>query len=66
MNFFTNNYEKIKWSWLRKKSTYYILKYLNAEDEQTNYLNIGPVNKAINSICSWHAYGKDSANLKSM
>ncbi len=64
MNFFTNSYEKFKWSWLRKKSTDYILKYLNAEDEQTGYLNIGPVSKAINSICIWHAYGKGSQQFK--
>ena len=64
MNFFTNNYEKIKCSWLRKKATDYILKYLNAEDEQTDYINIGPVNKAINSICIWEAYGKDSEQFK--
>jgi lanosterol synthase len=64
MNLFTNNYEKFKCAWLRKKSTDYILKYLNAEDEQTNYLDIGPVSKAINSICSWHVYGKDSAQFK--
>ncbi|MGZ8195401.1 MAG: terpene cyclase/mutase family protein [Methylosarcina sp.] len=64
MNFFTNNYEKIKSVRLRKKATDYILKYLNAEDEQTGYINIGPVNQAINSICIWHAYGKDSAQFK--
>jgi lanosterol synthase len=64
MNFFTNNYEKIKCSWLRKKATDYILRYLNAEDEQTDYINIGPVNKAINSICIWEAYGKDSEQFK--
>lgn len=64
MNFFTNNYEKVKWSWLRKKATDYILEYLHAEDEQTHYLNIGPVSKAINSICSFHALGKDSAQFK--
>jgi len=64
MNFFTNNYEKFKCAWLRKKSIDYILKYLNAEDEQTGYINIGPVNQAINSICIWHAYGKDSAPFK--
>ena len=64
MNFFTNNYEKIKCAWLRKKATDYILKYLNAEDEQTDYINIGPVNKAINSICIWEAYGKDSEPFK--
>jgi lanosterol synthase len=64
MNLFTNNYEKFKCAWLRKKSTDYILKYLNAEDEQTSYLDIGPVSKAINSICSWHVYGRDSAQFK--
>ena len=64
MNFFTNSYEKFNCTWLRKKSTDFILKYLNAEDEQSNYLDIGPVNKAINSICIWHAYGKDSAQFK--
>lgn len=64
MNFFTNSYEQFKCAWLRKKSTDYILKYLNAEDEQTNYINIGPVNQAINSICIWHAYGKDSTQFK--
>ena len=64
MNFFTNGYEKFKCTWLRKKSINYILKYLNAEDEQSNYLDIGPVNKAINSICIWHAYGKDSVQFK--
>jgi squalene/oxidosqualene cyclase-like protein len=64
MNFFTNGYEKLHCSWLRKKATDYILKYLNAEDEQTHYINIGPVNQAINSICIWHVYGKDSAPFK--
>jgi squalene/oxidosqualene cyclase-like protein len=64
MNFFTNSYEKFPCAWLRRKATDYILKYLNAEDEQTNYINIGPVNQAINSICIWHVYGKDSAQFK--
>jgi lanosterol synthase len=64
MNFFTNTYEKILNPWLRKKAVVYILKYLNAEDAQTDYINIGPVNKAINSICIWHAYGKDSVQFK--
>lgn len=64
MNFITNSYEKFKPEWLRKRSLDYILKYINAEDEQTEYLDIGPVSKAINSICIWHAYGKDSAQFK--
>jgi len=64
MNGFTNGYEKIRPQWLRKKATDYLLKYLNAEDAQTQYLNIGPVSKAINSICIWHAYGKESDAFK--
>ncbi len=60
MNWFTNSYEKIKCKWLRNKALDYILSYLNAEDQQTDYINIGPVNQAINSICMWHAYGRDS------
>jgi len=64
MNLFTNGYEKIRPQWLRKKATDYLLKYINAEDAQTEYLNIGPVSKAINSICVWHAYGKESEQFK--
>ncbi len=64
MNLFTNSYEKISCGWLRKKATDYILRYLNAEDQQTDYINIGPVNKVINSICIWHAYGADSEQFK--
>ena len=64
MNFFTNGYEKFKISWLRNKVLNYILDYLNAEDLQTGFLDIGPVSQAINSICIWHAYGKDSSQFK--
>ncbi len=64
MNGFTNAYEKIHSSWLRKKSTDYILKYLHAEDAQTHYINIGPVSKAINSMCIFHALGKNSTQFK--
>ena len=64
MNFFTNTYEKFCCSHLRKKAINYLLTYLAAEDQQTQYINIGPVNKAINSICAWHAYGKDSEQFK--
>lgn len=63
-NLINNGYEKIKFKWLRKKTTAYLLKYINAEDAQTNYLNIGPVSKAINSICIWHAEGKESESFK--
>jgi lanosterol synthase len=64
MNFFTNTYEKFKPKWLRNKALDYILEYINAEDQQTNFLDIGPVSQAINSICIWHAYGSDSSQFK--
>ncbi len=64
MNFITNTYEKFKPEWLRKRSLDYILEYIDAEDRQTEYLDIGPVSKAINSICIWHAYGKDAPQFK--
>jgi len=63
-NLFNNSYEKIKLQGLRKKTVAYLLKYIHAEDAQTDYLDIGPVNKAINSICIWHAEGKDSEPFK--
>lgn len=64
MNLFTNGYEKIRPQWLRTKANDYLLKYINAEDAQTEYLDIGPVSKAINSICIWHADGKESTQFK--
>jgi lanosterol synthase len=64
MNFFTNGYEKIHLPWLRKKALRFILNYIHAEDLQTEYLDIGPVSQAINSICIWHAHGKDSEQFQ--
>lgn len=59
-----NTYEKIHLPWLRKKALKFALNYIETEDRQTNYINIGPVNKVINSICIWDAYGKDSYAFK--
>lgn len=62
--FIINPYEAIHNKTLRKKAQNFILEYINAEDEQTNYVDIGPVNQVINSICVWHAYGKESNQFK--
>lgn len=59
-----NTYEKFHLPWLRKKALQFALSYIEAEDIQTNYINIGPVNKVINSICIWHAYGNQSEAFK--
>lgn len=59
-----NVYEKVHSKSLRNKALDFTLAYINAEDEQTNYIDIGPVNQAINSICIYHASGKDSPQFK--
>lgn len=64
INGLLNLYEKNHSKRLRKKALQFCLRYLHAEDEQTNYLNIGPVNQALNSICMYHAYGKNSEPFK--
>lgn len=35
----------------------YCAEYMEAEDVQTNYVDIGPVNKVMNMLSSWHAGG---------
>ncbi len=64
LNTFSNTYEKLHINGLRKKAMAFCLDYINAEDEHTNYLNIGPVNQVINSIAVWHGYGNQSAAFK--
>jgi lanosterol synthase len=64
LNGLTNIYEKLAPKFLRKKALNFIIQYINAEDEQTNYINIGPVNQAINSLAIWHRYGKESKQFQ--
>lgn len=64
LNRLTNFYEARfikKW---RNRALDFLLEYIEAEDSQTDFVNIGPVNQVINSICIWHAYGKDSKQFK--
>lgn len=63
-NKFLNFYEKHAPKRFRRKAMDNILAYIDAEDDHTNFINIGPVNKAINTICVWHAYGEDSVRFK--
>ena len=64
MNKLLNIYEGFHSSSLRKKAIAFCLEYINAEDEQTNYIDIGLVNQVMNSISVFHAYGKNSAQFK--
>lgn len=60
MNKIINVYEKSPVKAWRRKALKFILDYIDAEDDHTNFINIGPVNQVINSICVFHAYGKES------
>ena len=45
------NHWATKDGFLRKQGLQYAMDYIHAEDEQTNYVDIGPVNKAMNMLC---------------
>lgn len=47
---------------LRKAGLDYCLDYIHAEDIQTNYIDIGPVNKALNMLAVWVGGGCDNNN----
>ncbi|XVE98878.1 hypothetical protein REPUB_Repub03eG0147100 [Reevesia pubescens] len=44
-----------KWpfSKLRKKALEIVMQHIHNEDENTNYICLGPVNKVLNMICCW-------------
>ena len=39
--------------WLRKKALEFVISYITEEDIQTNYVDIGPVNKPLNMLSVW-------------
>lgn len=47
--------------WLRVRGARFAMEYMRAEDEQTNFVCIGPVNKAYHVVCSWLDGGKQSS-----
>ena len=59
-----NGYEKIYSKRLRKSALKYVGDYIDHEDLHTRYINIGPVNQAMNSICVWHKHGVDSKQFQ--
>lgn len=63
-NAFVNTYEKMVFKGWRRKSLNFCEAYIDAEDKQSNYINVGPVNQALNSICTYVMYGKDSKEFK--
>jgi len=45
--------------WLRSAGLRFVMDYIHAEDAQTNYVCIGPVNKALNMLAVWVDAGRD-------
>lgn len=61
---FTNLYEQFPIPSLRKEALEFLGEYIDAEDIQTRFVNIGPVNQVLNSLAVWHRHGKDSEQFK--
>ncbi len=59
-----NVYEKFHMKTLRNKALEFVWDYVHAEDDHTNYINIGPVNQVINSLAVWHRKGAASEEFK--
>ena len=60
----TNTYELIHSDYLRRKANEFLLSYIEAEDEHTNFIDIGPVNKFINMLSIWFAKGRESQQFR--
>ena len=50
--------------YVRQRGLEFSIEYMNAEDLQTNFIDIGPVNKVLNMISHFHASGGDLKNEK--
>jgi squalene/oxidosqualene cyclase-like protein len=49
--------------WLRNKALEFVIAYIHEEDRQTNYIDIGPVNKSLNMLAVWIDGGCDNKNI---
>jgi len=52
-------YEELgPFTWLRKKGLEFSARYMAEEDKQTNFIDIGPVNKSLNMLSCWLIGGR--------
>ncbi len=49
-------------TWLRRKGIEFAMEYMHAEDKQTNYIDIGPVNKTLNMLCTYINGGESESD----
>ncbi|KAI9197493.1 terpenoid cyclases/protein prenyltransferase alpha-alpha toroid [Polychytrium aggregatum] len=64
LNVLLSIYEKIPNGWLRKLALDQSLKHIRAEDKNTKYCDLAPVNKAMNKLVIWIVDGPDSESFK--
>lgn len=57
-------YEKCPIGWLRRGGTRFAFEYIEAEDRQTNYVDIGPVNKVLNMLSVFFHRGAESHEFR--
>lgn len=49
---------------LRERSLEMVVDHVDAEDRSTHFIDIGPVNKAMNMLVCWHAHGLESLQFR--
>lgn len=59
-----NTYERFRIPYFRRKAMDFVADYVRAEDMQTDYIDIGPVNKVINMVVTHHRCGPDSEEFR--
>ncbi|CAO3594113.1 unnamed protein product [Absidia cylindrospora] len=66
LNNIATYYEKIpyKANWLRQYAIQEVIEQIKMEDENSFFLDIGPVNKVMNWLVVYYHYGKDSREFK--
>ena len=64
LNHLTNTYELYYSHSLRNRASEFLFDYIQAEDEQTNYICIGPVNKFLNMLAIWSRKGRESKEFE--
>ena len=64
LNLVANTYERFHSTSLRRRAAAFMLSYIEAEDDQTRSIDIGPVNKFINMLAIYQAHGADSDRFR--
>ncbi|CAO3639775.1 unnamed protein product [Cunninghamella blakesleeana] len=66
LNYVCTYYEMVpyKYNWFRQYAINETIEQIKMEDENSFFLDIGPVNKALNWLVVFYHYGKDSREFK--